>query len=87
MHCAPCFQVVCTGKEERLIDCTFPENFSAPSDAELPATPPIPGIPGAFCRSDDTHRFSVVCRRFEINGAGDCRPVCLCWPTHSLPSS
>lgn len=26
-YCAYCVQVVCTGKEQRLLDCFFPENF------------------------------------------------------------
>lgn len=63
---------MCTGKEERLIDCSFPENFGSPSDTDAPAQSPSRGLSNALCVDDDGRRFSVVCRRFEINGAGHC---------------
>ena len=76
-------QVVCLGKEERLLECAFPENFgsavesdltdddylsqAAASPASTAAPGPGPGLPGAC--SFGISDFSVVCRRFEITGA------------------
>ena len=81
-HCRSIgLQVVCLGKEERLLDCDFPGNFGAPpemyatdddyltqaaaSAAPAGAPGPGPGL-GPSLRVTD---FSVVCRRFEIPGA------------------
>lgn len=69
-------QVVCTGKEDRLIDCKFPQNFGSPVDdyglpvvSDTPAPTPSPGLTRGSCNSGDRQRFSVICRRFEITGA------------------
>lgn len=76
-------QVVCTGTEDRLLDCDFPEDFETdysyrgpPPDYGAPASqaappPPTPdaGIRRASCSRNDNNRFSVICRQFEISGA------------------
>ena len=73
------FKVVCTGKEERLLDCDFPQDFGAdygidyytPNNdynANFPAPAPIVGLPSFDC-DGDRMRFSVICRQFEITGA------------------
>eukprot|EP00892_Ulva_mutabilis_P004967 jgi/Ulvmu1/2842/UM144_0007.1 len=63
----------CTGKEERLTDCFFPEAFGdntrppPPSfPGAPPAPPPAPGIPNADCSRRDGSTLAVACRRFEI---------------------
>ena len=66
------FQVVCTGKEERLLDCDFPEDFvddygSPESALEDDAPAPSSGLRSRLCDSDKD-RLSVICRRFEITG-------------------
>lgn len=73
-------QVDCTGKEERLLDCVFPQNFGvdyvyAPYDdyGDYRAPPAVPpgtiGLPNAGCDAGDSGFLAVVCRRFEIPGA------------------
>ena len=57
--------VLCTGVEERLDECFFPEEFGdraafAPAGA---------GVSGASCRRRDGLVLGVVCRQFEIEGA------------------
>lgn len=69
--------MVCTGKETRLLDCDFPENFGIPGDAgpasdydgdilspeAAPATQALSeGVPP--CRFP----LTVACRRFEMTG-------------------
>ena len=67
--------VVCSGLEERLGDCLFPEDFGAnPSRGgtdRIPAPSPIGGVIGfrAECGRRDRGLLSVACRRFEIEGA------------------
>ena len=58
--------VLCTGKEERLDECFFPEDFE---DARLgDYAPEVEGIRRASCRRQDGSVLGVVCRRFEIEG-------------------
>ena len=71
------FQVVCTGKEDRLLDCDFPQDFGPEYfvsynenneyNENVPATGG--GLADAACLSSDSRRFNVICRRFEIPGA------------------
>ena len=69
------FQVVCTGKEERLLDCDFPQDFGVDYDFSYfrdgseggPA--PGGGLPNSNCVRNDNRRLGVICRRFEITGA------------------
>ena len=66
--------MVCSGKEERLADCFFPENFGV-SDADYdPAadesTPASGlGISNRDCNTNGSAHWGVICRRFEITGA------------------
>lgn len=62
-------QVACTGKEERLLDCVFPENFGddKPPDERGPGAPSL-GLASAPCDLNDNNRLAVICRRFEIPG-------------------
>lgn len=74
-------QVVCTGKEDRLLDCEFPENFNngdvSPYDyggrtgsaADIPSSAPGPatGI-ASGCGESDAGYLAVVCRSFEVTG-------------------
>lgn len=52
-----CLQVACTGKEERLVECAFPENFGEDGT----------GVTAPDCMGTEEH-LAVVCRRFEITG-------------------
>ena len=69
------FQVVCTGKEERLLDCDFPQDFGVDYDYSFyaggPEGAPAPGggLPNSNCAGNDNERLGVICRRFEITGA------------------
>lgn len=72
--------MICTGKEERLLDCTFPQDFgeASASDYEsytydyegnrVPDEAPL-GTSGG-CRRVESDRLAVLCRKFEIPGAG-----------------
>lgn len=61
-------EVECTGTEERLADCFFPQAFGTiPRPNQAPDAPP--GIANADCRRMDSATLSVGCRRFEIEGA------------------
>lgn len=67
---------MCTGKEDRILECGFPEDFDSYNNYDyyygLPSTAPPPpdeGIGRARCRRIDNNRLSVVCRQFEITGA------------------
>lgn len=72
-------QVICTGNEERLLDCYFPEAFgAAASDAGSNSTPenasdadmaPVGGVPESRCGRGDNRILGVMCRKFPINGA------------------
>ena len=69
-------QVVCTGKEERLLDCDFPQDFGEDYGSDYYGfsyneNAPVPsgGIPNFSCARDDNRRLGVICRRFEITGA------------------
>lgn len=72
-------QVICTGNEERLLDCYFPEAFgAAASDAGSNSTPenasdadmaPVRGVPESRCGRGDNRILGVMCRKFPINGA------------------
>jgi len=42
------FQVVCTGKEERLLDCDFPQDFGVDYDVRVKCT-----------QVGDLHKYSV----------------------------
>lgn len=66
--------VVCTGAEERLGECFFPEGFGAsprtsaqPDDGDT--DPNQRGLTGTSCNFRDRTVFSVICRRFGIQGA------------------
>lgn len=67
--------MVCTGKEARLIDCYFPENFGAGDggnesiDSAADLAPPLSiGLSSRSCNAIIDQRLSVICRRFEITG-------------------
>eukprot|EP00892_Ulva_mutabilis_P004965 jgi/Ulvmu1/2840/UM144_0005.1 len=71
-------ELQCTGKEERLEACFFPEAFgdntrTRPVPPRFPgappppaAPPPTPGISNADCSRRDGSTLAVACRRFEI---------------------
>ena len=67
-------EVQCTGQEERLSHCFFPENFGNVvrdygdnlTPAAMNSSPP--GIQDTDCRARDQFILGVVCRRFEIEG-------------------
>ena len=68
--------VLCTGKEERLDECFFPEDFGdARNDYSGP--PVSAGIRRSSCRRQDGSVLGVVCRQFEIEG-GPLLGLCLC---------
>ena len=59
--------MLCTGKEERLRDCDFPENFGEAPDAPSESS----GIGAAAVCSDPddlSNIASVACRHFPIPG-------------------
>ena len=59
-------EVQCTGLEERLDQCFFPEEFG---DARPDYSGDSgPGIRGAECAERDGRTLAVVCRQFEIEG-------------------
>lgn len=75
----PGVQVVCTGKEVRVLDCELPQNFG---DDRLPRRDIFygdytqfedqygdDGIRIATCRSSDAAWLTVACRTFELTGA------------------
>lgn len=75
-------QVVCTGKEQRLLDYVSPQDFPPGMDYAgdydykfldylfgIAPAPPQPGLLNTLCESDDERRLAVICRRFEITGA------------------
>lgn len=59
--------MACTGKEDRLLDCGFPEGFDNYSGDD---EGPDEGVLFARCSRTDNGRLSVVRRQFEITGAG-----------------
>ena len=64
-------EVRCTGKEERLADCNFPEEFGNASVRTADQTPPPsarPGVSDGICGQVDEEVLGVVCRRFELEG-------------------
>ena len=71
-------ELQCTGQEERLSDCFFPEDFGNiirdyGRDLTRPAPDSSPpGIQDADCRARDQFILGVVCRRFDIEGALSC---------------
>ena len=54
--------VLCTGKEERLDECFFPEDFGDAYEQGLAS------VQGISCRRQDGDVLGVVCRQFEIEG-------------------
>eukprot|EP00892_Ulva_mutabilis_P005580 jgi/Ulvmu1/3394/UM016_0010.1 len=57
--------VLCTGKEERLDECFFPEDFGNRRASDY--GPQVEaGIQRAACRRKDGNQLGVVCRKFEI---------------------
>ena len=89
MACA--FQVVCTGKEERLLDCDFPQDFGEDYSNNVyggvdNASAPTPrgGLPSSGCARSDNRRLSVICRRFEITGTALLTVYCVPLHSHSL---
>jgi len=74
-------RVSCTGKEERLDDCFFPER-DAPSPFSDYSSAPAPGPEADFglggsCNLFQAARLGVVCHRFALEGAQErvCRHV------------
>ena len=71
-------EVRCTGVEDRLIDCDFPEEFGAnipvPQRVTSNSTVGVRRLSRTCDRNDD-RALRVVCRRFGIPGAA---PHCLC---------
>ena len=60
--------VLCTGKEERLDECFFPEDFGDARNNDYSSAPDVGGIRAAGCRRRDGSMLGVVCRQFEIEG-------------------
>eukprot|EP00892_Ulva_mutabilis_P007854 jgi/Ulvmu1/5440/UM223_0001.1 len=61
--------VVCTGKEERLGDCFFPEEFGAKPNSDFDQRmvgDDTPGLVNTPCTGRDRSVFGVICRTFEI---------------------
>ena len=77
-------ELQCTGQEERLSDCFFPEDFgNVIRDFNSALTQPAPessppGIQDADCRVRDNYVLGVVCRSFKIEGSTLSR---MCWFT------
>lgn len=63
--------VQCTGTEERLEDCFFPQAFGEIARGDRDPDAP-PGVPNADCRRQNSDIVAVACRRFEIKGALFC---------------
>lgn len=62
--------VDCTGTEERLADCFFPQAFGDITRPDQPRAPDArPGITNAECRFASSAIVGVACRRFAIDGA------------------
>lgn len=66
--------VVCTGTEERLDECFFPEEFGANprtfhQTVDVGADVDQLGLTRTSCNFKDSKVFSVICRRFELSGA------------------
>lgn len=72
-HCGCGLQVVCKGTEERLRDCSFPENFTSRSGRR--------GL-SETCAADQNQRLGIVCRRFTIPGVDPSSQsqISACWP-------
>lgn len=51
-------QITCTGNEDRLEDCLFPDGFGQLDNFDRSA-----------CLQPESRRLGVVCRTFEITGA------------------
>ena len=68
--------VVCTGFEQRLDECFFPQQFGARPGASggefSPPGPGRPGLGGTRCDRRDGSVFGVICRQFPLPGA-DCQ--------------
>ena len=67
-------EVQCTGTEDRLDECFFPEQFSGFTRSKAFLVPPISadgvGIQGASCSTSPDLQLGVpACRRFAIEGA------------------
>lgn len=74
--------VRCTGLEERLDECIFPEAPDVPASdtgavvddlggyggSVTPGKLPVQPISGQTCTTTQAERFAVVCRMFEIEG-------------------
>eukprot|EP00892_Ulva_mutabilis_P008276 jgi/Ulvmu1/5820/UM025_0077.1 len=58
--------VQCTGAEERLGDCFFPQRFGNPPGSMGTPGMPSPGIGSGRCGTQDSLTLGVACRRFEI---------------------
>lgn len=69
-------EMQCTGLEDRLEDCFFPEAFGSNpiprrprrANAQASPGPDTKGIADAACSQDDGSTLAVVCRQFEIEG-------------------
>ena len=72
MHVVRCIQVVCTGTEDRILDCEFPQNFAIdrrPCDQYIyDDSYADDGVRVVTCRENDAAWMSVICRRFELSG-------------------
>ena len=66
-------EVQCTGTEERLDECFFPQQFNGfTRSITFPVTPIAEddvGIQRAICSTNPDLQVGVICRRFEIEGA------------------
>ena len=60
-------RVSCTGKEERLDECFFPD--ADPSSSGFAVAPASDYAPDPNCDAFQASRLTVSCRQFEIEGA------------------
>ena len=66
-------EVQCTGTEDRLDECFFPQQFSGFARSitfpVLPVGEDFVGVRSSFCARDPDFQVGVICRRFEVEGA------------------
>ena len=77
-------QVVCTGREDQLSDCVFPEEFG---DAVSTDNPESASGLSAGCGARDGEIFGVVCRRFDVTGVYPYSCFCSRLNTVSIPGT
>ena len=65
-------EVQCTGTEERLDECFFPQQFAGFTRSISFPIPPVSadavGVQRAICATDPDLQVGVMCRRFDIEG-------------------